>query len=119
MADTETVDRQPPVDLAFLDQYTGGDDGLRDQVLSMFIEQVDLLLGRLKDVAGSATDWQQVTHSLKGCARGVGANALAEIARDAEAAASAAQSDHDVFVRDLRAEADQAITFIRSVIKTD
>ena len=56
----------PALDLGFLEQYTGGDVEIRNQVLEMFLNQADMLLGRLEEAKGDAGPWKEVTHSLKG-----------------------------------------------------
>lgn len=88
-------------DAAFLDIYTGGDKGLRNQVLEMFLAQSDLLLSRLKDARGNPKAWHEAAHSLKGCASGVGANGLAGLAREAEQQSGASADRQDLMIRDL------------------
>ncbi|SRR5579885_587151 len=72
----------PPVDLAHLARYTGGDAGLNAEVLRLFCGQSEQLIGRLKTTveAGDARSWREITHSLKGAARGIGAFELADFA---------------------------------------
>ena len=75
-----------PVDLAHLSRYTGGDLELNAEVLKLFVGQAEQLIARLRihlDRA-DAKGWHDVTHSLKGAARGIGAFELADIAAAAE-----------------------------------
>lgn len=75
-----------PIDLVHLARYTGGDVALNREVLSLFIGQAEQLVAKLRihlDKADSKA-WHEVTHSLKGAARGVGAFAFADAAAAAE-----------------------------------
>lgn len=71
-------------DAGFLDAYTGGDPEMRDEVLKIFLDQSRLLLARLEDAMEEGQAWRDAAHSMKGCARSVGANTLADIAARAE-----------------------------------
>lgn len=64
-------------DLALLDtehlgKYTRGDHKLESEILQMFVDQSVLYVERLRSPS-STKDWREATHSLKGCARGIGA----------------------------------------------
>jgi HPt (histidine-containing phosphotransfer) domain-containing protein len=75
-----------PVDLAHLSRYTGGDHALNAEVLKLFVGQAEQLIARLRihlDKA-DAKGWHDVTHSLKGAARGMGAFELGDAAAAAE-----------------------------------
>ncbi len=74
------------VDIAQLDRYTGGDRALNEDVLRLFDGQCNELSAALDDAAAAADArlWHQITHSLKGAARGIGAHALAATAAEAE-----------------------------------
>ena len=78
--------RAQPVDLAHLARYTGGDAALNAEILRLFAGQAEGLVHQLKDVieAGDAKSWREITHSLKGAARGIGAFELADFAAAAE-----------------------------------
>ena|SRR5579864_5879984 len=75
-----------PVDLAHLSRYTGGDKSLNAEVLSLFAKQSGELLDQLAQALrlGDAKIWRDITHSLKGGARGIGAFDLADTAAQAE-----------------------------------
>lgn len=79
-------------DAGFLDAYTGGDIETRDQVLKLFLVQSHLLLGRLESALAAPKDWRDAAHSLKGCARSVGANGVADLALHAESEDRASES---------------------------
>jgi HPt (histidine-containing phosphotransfer) domain-containing protein len=75
-----------PVDLAHLATYTGGDAALNAEVLALFLDQSAILLSQLHAVLETRdqTRWREITHSLKGAARGIGAFDLADAAAEAE-----------------------------------
>ena len=74
------------VDLDHLSRYTGGDEALNAEVLRLFDSQTSTLVDRLRTIleARDAKSWKEVTHTLKGAARGIGAFALADAAAAAE-----------------------------------
>jgi HPt (histidine-containing phosphotransfer) domain-containing protein len=74
------------VDIAHLSRYTGGDEKLNAEVLQLFDSQTSELVEKLRTVldARDAKSWKEVTHTLKGAARGVGAFSLADAAAAAE-----------------------------------
>jgi len=74
------------VDLVHLERYTGGDIALNQEVLRLFDGQTSELVERLESILGArdAKSWKEVTHTLKGAARGVGAFAFANAAAAAE-----------------------------------
>jgi HPt (histidine-containing phosphotransfer) domain-containing protein len=71
------------VNFAYLEDYAGGDQGVVDEVLSMFREQAGLW-ARLLDPARPGEGWRDAAHTLKGAALGVGATALGEACAAAE-----------------------------------
>ncbi len=75
-----------PVDLEHLSRYTGGDIALNAEVLGLFADQSAELIGKLHAVIQmrDSKGWKEITHSLKGAARGIGAFAFADAAADAE-----------------------------------
>ena len=98
-----------PVDLAHLSRYTGGDAGVNAEVLTLFANQSGDLLAKL-DAALTTSDartWRDITHSIKGGARGIGAFDLADTAAQAEEAdpahdaTQAARALHDLKSRTL------------------
>jgi HPt (histidine-containing phosphotransfer) domain-containing protein len=77
-----------PIDLEHLNRYTGGDRGLNAEILKLFEDQCAATLAQLEELAKDdgvgGKIWHQLTHTLKGAARGVGAFRLADIAAEAE-----------------------------------
>jgi HPt (histidine-containing phosphotransfer) domain-containing protein len=77
-----------PVDLEHLARYTGGDVALNSEVLGLFATQSAELLAKLQAVmeARDPKTWKEITHSLKGAARGIGAFGYGDAAALAEPA---------------------------------
>jgi HPt (histidine-containing phosphotransfer) domain-containing protein len=76
------------IDLDHLNRYTGGDRALNEEILRIFETQSVSMLARLEALAwedgAGGKAWREITHGLKGAARGVGAFALGDIAAEAE-----------------------------------
>ena len=70
------------VDFAYLESFAAGDKTVVREVLSLFREQAEAWAKGL-DPADAA--WRDVVHTIKGAARGVGANRLGDICAKAEA----------------------------------
>lgn len=78
------VDDQTEIDFEHLNLYVQGDVNLTKEVFGLFKHQIEMWSRLLSPEADDDT-WASVTHSLKGSARAVGANALAERCSRAEA----------------------------------
>lgn len=72
------------IDFDHLNRYVGGDRELTREVFGLFRNQVDIW-GRSLTADADDDLWANVTHSLKGSARAVGALSLAESCERAEA----------------------------------
>jgi HPt (histidine-containing phosphotransfer) domain-containing protein len=70
------------VDFGYLEGFAAGDRQVVSEVLNLFLQQADIWTGSL-DAANAG--WGDVVHTIKGAARGVGANALGDICARAEA----------------------------------
>jgi HPt (histidine-containing phosphotransfer) domain-containing protein len=70
------------VDFAYLEAFVGHDRGIVREVLTLFRQQAHAWSQTLD---GEAADWRDVVHTIKGAARGVGANALGDACAAAEA----------------------------------
>jgi len=78
---------EQPVDPVHLGRYTGGDRALNQEILGLFEKQCHEILAQLEAFAKESGDgkaWREITHTLKGAARGIGAFALADAAAEAE-----------------------------------
>ena len=70
------------VDFGYLEIFAAGDRGVISEVLALFRQQAEAW-ARSLDAADLG--WRDVVHTIKGAARGVGANALGDICARAEA----------------------------------
>ena len=70
------------VDFGYLERFTAGDRQVIGEVLVLFREQAETWAGSL-DAANAG--WGDVVHTIKGAARGIGANALGDACARAEA----------------------------------
>jgi HPt (histidine-containing phosphotransfer) domain-containing protein len=71
------------VDFAYLEGFAAGDRQVVSEVLALFRQQAQLWAGSLD---ASDPGWRDVVHTIKGAARGVGANPLGDVCARAEAA---------------------------------
>ena len=78
------------IDVAHLNRQTMGDRSLEREVLELFRRQARILLFRFDALTGP-TERADVAHTLKGSARGVGANRVAFAAEELERAATAGE----------------------------
>jgi HPt (histidine-containing phosphotransfer) domain-containing protein len=69
------------VDFGYLEGFAAGDSGVVSEVLKLFLQQADIWAGSL-DAAEAG--WRDVVHTIKGAARGVGANRLGDACARAE-----------------------------------
>lgn len=107
------------VDLDHLCRYTGGDEALNAEVLTLFDNQTTELVAKLNVILEShdAKAWREVTHTLKGAARGIGAFKFADAAAAAEPIdpirdhASAALA-----IRSMQASSAEVQNFIRAYL---
>jgi HPt (histidine-containing phosphotransfer) domain-containing protein len=74
------------IDLDHLARYTGGDASINAEVMRLFDGQANELVARLQSIldAHDAKSWKEVTHTLKGAARGIGAFPMGDAAADCE-----------------------------------
>lgn len=73
-----------PIDFAHLARYTLGDQALERELFDLFRDNAETYLAQMSPGAADEP-WHRAAHSLKGAARGLGANAVADLAQDAEA----------------------------------
>lgn len=100
------VPDEGPIDLAHLRTTTFGDDALEREVLAMFAAQAAEIITRLES---SPPDAAELAHKLKGSARAIGANDVAETAEAFE------QTCGETFKQSLAPLAD-AVARARSAI---
>ena len=60
-------------------RYTGGEKAMNAEILKLFDGQITEMVGQLRSVmaARDAKRWKEITHTIKGAARGVGAPEMA------------------------------------------
>jgi HPt (histidine-containing phosphotransfer) domain-containing protein len=68
------------VDFAYLEHFAAHDVDVVRDVLDLFLQQAELWRGRL----GSGEDLRDLAHTIKGAARGIGANDLGHACELAE-----------------------------------
>jgi HPt (histidine-containing phosphotransfer) domain-containing protein len=111
MADT-------PVDLSHLARYTGGDRSLNAEILKLFDGQVSEMVGQLNAVLAQrdAKRWREITHTIKGAARGVGAFGMGEAAAAAEPVDPANGEKAVAAIKLLEGEAATVRAFIQTYL---
>jgi HPt (histidine-containing phosphotransfer) domain-containing protein len=106
-----------PVDLNHLDRYTGGDRATNEEILRLFDEQCGQILPKLAALRASeagARSWRELTHTLKGAARGIGAFELGDAVAAAEPAGPGAIKE----LARIKQEATAVRDFIAEFLKT-
>jgi hypothetical protein len=104
-----SIERSGAVDFGYLEGFTAGDRQVVDEVLALFLDQAKIWVGGLD---ANNPDWRDVAHTVKGSARGVGANALGDVCAQAEADGP----DHLAAVREALAMAVAEIEAYRARI---
>jgi HPt (histidine-containing phosphotransfer) domain-containing protein len=74
------------VDFSVLERMTGGDAGVSEEVLGLFVQQASMWTPML-DVREDG--WRDAAHTVRGAAAGIGAHTLADACAAAEAAQKA------------------------------
>jgi HPt (histidine-containing phosphotransfer) domain-containing protein len=104
-----------PIDVDHLNRYTGGNRATNEEILLLFDDQCREILAKLAKVADyDAKSWHELTHSLKGAARWIGAMDLGDAAAAAEEAGPAAAGE----VARLQREAAAVRDFIAGFLGT-
>ncbi len=108
----------PAVDLSHLARYTGGDEALNAEVLRLFDSQTNELVAKLYAIldARDRKSWKEVTHTIKGAARGIGAFVLADAAAFAEPIDPADRNNASVALAALKQHATDVQAFIRDYL---
>jgi hypothetical protein len=71
----------PAVDFDYLESYAAGDLQVVSEVLGLFRGQAEAWRAALADPGDG---WRDLVHTIKGAARGIGANRLADLCAEAE-----------------------------------
>lgn len=104
-----------PIDLDHLDKYVLGDSALRDEILTIFIDQAGILIGRLQAAADDDEGFRIAAHTLKGAARGIGAWALGDLAEAAEKIMGAERALRPAAIGRIEGAANSAIVYARGL----
>ena len=110
---------EAPVDLDHLARYTGGDRALNTEILSLFNGQLHDMVGQLLTVLEQrdTRKWREMTHTIKGAARGVGAFAMGDAAAAAEPIDPATSQERAVqLIEALRVEGEAVQAFIEDYL---
>ena len=71
------------IDMAHLEKYVSDDVTLRDEILAIFVEQIQALLSQF-ELQQDDESWKNTAHTLKGASRGVGAWKIGDLCEQAE-----------------------------------
>jgi HPt (histidine-containing phosphotransfer) domain-containing protein len=106
------------IDLDHLARYTGGEKAMNAEILKLFDGQVTDMVGQLRSVIAlrDAKRWKEITHTIKGAARGVGAFSFGDAAAAAEPVDPANASHADAAMARLAEEALAVHDFIRQYL---
>ena len=106
------------IDLDHLARYTGGERALNAEILKLFDNQVTDMVGQLNAVLEirDAKRWREITHTIKGAARGVGAFGMGEAAAAAEPIDPVHTDKARAAIANLQAEADIVRGFIQTYL---
>ena len=104
-----------PIDLVHLAKQTLGDRSLEQEVLRLFLTQMDTYMARIED---ATTHEQRFTaaHTIKGSARNIGAWDVADVAAHLE---SAAEDQIPADVKALKQTLNETCVFILSILDED
>ena len=69
------------VDFTVLENMTGGDDAINEEVLGLFVQQAGLWSAMLD---AKAEGWRDAVHTIRGASAGIGAGELAAVCAEAE-----------------------------------
>ena len=106
------------IDMDHLARYTGGDKAINAEVMRLFDMQATELVARLHSIleARDAKSWKEVTHTLKGAARGIGAFPMGDAAARCEPLDLANKACAATAIAELKARSDAVQLFIRSYL---
>jgi HPt (histidine-containing phosphotransfer) domain-containing protein len=103
------------IDLEHLARYTGGDVALNAEILRLFETQTSELVANLRTIldARDEKSWKEVTHTIKGAARGVGAFAMADAAAQCELLGIEDPSITQMAIAKLKSETEAVQAFVK------
>ena len=106
------------IDLEHLARYTGGERGINSEILRLFDDQVTGMVAELNALLASRDNkrWREITHTIKGAARGVGAFSMGEAAAKAEPVDPANGAEAQAAIQKLEQEAQTVRAFIQTYL---
>jgi HPt (histidine-containing phosphotransfer) domain-containing protein len=107
-----------PVDMTHLAKQTLGDRGLEQEVLRLFDETSRVYMDRI-DRSTSVDELMRHLHTLKSAALGVGARAIAELARNTEDELKAGKPVDPERIEDLHMAIAECSEWIERVLPKD
>src|SRR5271154_5771239 len=112
------AESSPIIDLDHLARYTGGDKAINAEVMRLFDAQATELVARLQSIldARDAKSWKEVTHTLKGAARGIGAFSMGEAAACCEPIDLDNRVCAESAIAELKARSEAVQAFIRGYL---
>lgn len=114
------VSRRParPIDLVHLARQCLGDAGLEHEILRLFDTTAKTYFARLQQ-SSTFDDLALNLHSLKGAASGVGAWAIAELARAAETDLKAGQALSPEQIDDIGVAVEEVSAFVTEMLSKE
>ncbi|WP_375451950.1 Hpt domain-containing protein [uncultured Devosia sp.] len=114
------IGRRParPIDLVHLARQCLGDAGLEHEILRMFDTTAKVYFGRLER-ASTHEELALTLHSLKGAAGGVGAWAIADLARAAETELKAGRPIQPERIADIGMAVEEVGTFVARMLSKE
>lgn len=106
------------INMEHLARYTGGDATVNAEILRLFDSQANDLVARLRTIldARDAKSWKEVTHTIKGAARGIGAFDLADAAARCEPIDLADRQSAASAIAALQTHSDAVQAFIKAYL---
>ena len=106
------------IDLDHLARYTGGDKAINAEIMRLFDGQASELVAKLQVIldARDEKSWKEVTHTLKGAARGIGAFSMGDAAARCEPVDLANRASAASAIAELQARADAVQAFIQNYL---
>ena len=101
VAPGNAVERDEPIDMAYLQQLTAGDETLQKELLDDFVTGAEIALASILAAEVGGPEWQKAVHKLRGSALNLGIKALAELCTKAEITAEV--SDKQALIPEIEA----------------
>ena len=95
-------ENNPPINWQQLDDITGNDRELGMEFLVFFLENAHTYIDELQAEAISPEDFSNICHKLKGAAKSVGAEALADLALSGEKMQDQTKLKQTALVKELK-----------------